>query len=71
MESLSDMWESFSLSEAEGNKNQVHDSSYNGKHLLAAWFFTGRVLSMEAIARTSKLLWHTKKGFEEHDMGNH
>lgn len=43
MESLSDMWESFSLSEAEGNKNQVHDSGYIGKHLLAAWFFTGIV----------------------------
>ena len=43
MESLSDMWESFSLSKAEGNQNQVHDSGYIGKHLLAAWFFTGRV----------------------------
>lgn len=31
----------------------------------------GRVLSMEAIARTFKLLWHVKKGFEVRDMGNH
>ena len=26
---------------------------------------------MEAIARTFKLLWHTQKGFEVRDMGNH
>jgi len=26
---------------------------------------------MEAIAQTFKLLWHTKKGFEVRDMGNH
>lgn len=26
---------------------------------------------MEAIARTFKLLWHTKKGFEVRDIGNH
>lgn len=55
MENLSVMWESFS----------------NGKYLLAATFFTGRVLSMEAIARTFKLLWHIKKGFEVPDMGDH
>ena len=27
-------------------------------------FFTGRVLNMEAIARTFKLLWRTQKWFE-------
>ena len=26
---------------------------------------------MEAIARTFKLLWRTRKGFEVRDMGNH
>ena len=26
---------------------------------------------MDAIARTFKLLWRTKKGFEMRDMGNH
>ena len=34
-------------------------------------FFAGQVLSMEAIARTFKLIWHTKKGFEVQDMGDH
>ena len=49
----------------------MSESGLEGTHLLVARFFTGRVLSMEAIARTFKLLWHTKKGFEVRDMGNH
>lgn len=50
---------------------QVDDGGLDEKFLLAARFFTGRVLNMEAIVRTFKLLWHTKKGFEVCDMGNH
>ena len=40
-------------------------------YYLAAHFFTSRVLSMEAITRTFKLLWRTRKGFEVRDLGNH
>ncbi|KAK9986717.1 hypothetical protein SO802_031668 [Lithocarpus litseifolius] len=64
METLSNMWENFSLTESEGNKYQVLDSGSVGQYLLAAKFFTGRALNMEAVARTFKLLWHKKKGFE-------
>ena len=71
MENLSAMWENFSLSESEGSKHQVCKKGYEGKFLLAMRFFTGRVLSMEVVARTFKLLWHTKKGFEVRDMGDH
>lgn len=71
METLSNMWEKFSLTESEGDKYQVRDNGPVGQYLLAARFFTSRVLNMEAIARTFKLLWHTKKGFEVHDMGDH
>ncbi|XP_030939934.1 uncharacterized protein LOC115964836 [Quercus lobata] len=71
MEKLSAMWETFSLSESEGSQYRASESSMEGPYLLVARFFTGRVLSMEAIARTFKLLWHTKKGFEVRDMGNH
>ena len=49
----------------------MRDSSSVGQYLLATRFFTSRVLNMEAIARTFKLLWHTKKGFEVRDMGDH
>uniref|UniRef100_A0A7N2MT23 DUF4283 domain-containing protein n=1 Tax=Quercus lobata TaxID=97700 RepID=A0A7N2MT23_QUELO len=65
------MWETFSLFESEGSQYRASESSMEGPYLLVARFFTGRVLSMEAIARTFKLLWHTKKGFEVRDMGNH
>ena len=40
-------------------------------YFLAARFFTSRVLNMEAIANTFKLLWRTCKGFEVRDVGNH
>ena len=62
MENLSYMWENFSLLESEGNKYQVYEKGYEGIFLLAAKFFTGRALSMEVVARTFKLLWHTKRG---------
>ena len=39
--------------------------------MLAAKFFTRRVLNLEAIARTFTLLWKTRKGFEIRDMGDH
>ena len=71
MENLLAMWETFSLSKSEGSKYRVCESGVEGPYLLAAWFFMGRVISMEAIARTFKLLWHIKKGFEVKDMGNH
>lgn len=70
-ENLSVMWENFSLSESKGSQYQVYEKGYEGKFLLAARFFIGRVLSMEVVARTFKILWHTKKGFEVRDMGDH
>ena len=64
MDNLSALWESFSLTESEGNTYHVDDGGLDGKFLLEARFFTGRALNMEVIARTFKLLWHTKKGFK-------
>ena len=71
MDNLLTLWESFSLTKFEGNTYHVDNGGLDGKFLLAARFFTGRTLNMEAVARTFKLLWHTKKGFEVRDMGNH
>ena len=71
MEKLSVMRETLSLSESKGSQYRASESSMEGPYLLVARFFTGRVLSIEAIARTFKLIWHTKKGFEVRDMGNH
>ena len=71
MESLSEKWEKFSLSEHEGNKFHMEEGEPEQDYFLAARFYTSRVLKMEAIANTFKLLWRTRKGFEVQDMGNH
>ena len=71
MENLSVMWENFSLFEFEGSKYPVYEKGYEGKFLLPVRFFTGKVLSMETVDCTFKILWHTKKGFEVRDMGDH
>lgn len=49
----------------------MEDSEDEREFFLAARFYTGRVLSIEAIAKNLKLLWRTRKGFEVRDMGNH
>ena len=64
-------WEKFSLSESKGNKFMVQEEPEMGEFLLAAKFYTKRVLNMEAIAKTFKLRWRTRKGFEIRDMGDH
>ena len=71
MEKLLGSWEKLTLSESEGNKFVVRDEPGVGEFLLAAKFYTKRVLNMEAIAKTFTLLWKTKKGFEIRDMGDH
>ena len=71
MERLSDPWGKFSLSKSEGSRYQVRDEPGEEEYFIAARFFTRRTISAEAIARTFKLVWHTKKGFEVRDMGNH
>lgn len=71
MESLSGMWEKFSLLELEGRKLIVEENEDARVFFLADRFFIGRALSMEVIAQTFKLLWRTRKGFEVRDKGNH
>ena len=71
MERLSDLWGKFSLSESEGSRYQVRDEQGEEEYFIVARFFTRRTISTEAIARTFRLVWRTKKGFEVRDMGNH
>ena len=71
MEKLLGSWEKLTLSESEGNKFVVQDEQGVGEFLLAAKFYTKRILNMEAIAMTFTLLWKTRKGFEIRDMGEH
>ena len=71
MDNLSVLWEKLSLSDSEGRKYVVKDTLGENEYFITSRFFTGRVLSMEAISQTFKLQWRTMKGFEVRDMGNH
>ena len=71
MEGITALWEKFSLTESEGDRYEVVEEKEAGEFFLAAKFFTKRTLSMEAIARTFKMVWKTRKSFEVRDMGNH
>lgn len=71
MEDLSVMWKKLSLTEEEGSEYSGQAMDTLGEKVIAAKFLTQRVLNLEAIARTFKQLWSTKKGFEVKDMGNH
>ena len=71
MENLLVMWRKFSLSESEGQDFVVQGTMAAEEFYIAARFFTGHVLNMEAISKTFKLLWRTQKWFEVCDMGNH
>ena len=65
------LWKKFSVSGYEGQKFPVQESVVEKEFFLATRFFTGRVLNKEAIAKTFKLLWRTRKDFKVRDMGNH
>ena len=54
MESLLGLWEKFSLSKSEGSCFVMEESVWESEFFLVARFYIGRMLSMEAIAKTLK-----------------
>ena len=71
MDSLPSLWEKFSLTEFEGNHFVVEESDGECEFFLAARFYIGRMLRIEAIAKTLKGIWRTRRGFEVRDMSDH
>nr|POE89548.1 hypothetical protein CFP56_02269 [Quercus suber] len=71
MDSLLGLWEKFSLSEFEGRRFVVEECDGEQEFFLVSRFYTGRVLSIEVIAKTLKGIWRTRGGFEVRDMGDH
>ena len=59
------------MTESEGNRFVVEESDGEREFFLTARFYTCRMLSMEAIAKTMKGIWRTRRGFEVRDMGDH
>ena len=71
MDSLTKDWSRLSLSEQEVDTFDFENQNIKSGCMLAAKFFTKRVLSLEAVARTLRLLWRTKKPFHIKELGNH
>ncbi|KAK7824705.1 hypothetical protein CFP56_034076 [Quercus suber] len=63
MEDLSTHWKKLSLSESEENWVALRIDRRKRDFILAGKFFTRRSLNIEAVAKTFRPLWCTKRGF--------
>ena len=70
MEDLEHRWQLLSLTESEEKKMDLTRNNKNLSFVLAAKFFTRRSINIEAVARTFRLIWHTRGSFEVSDGGN-
>ena len=64
MEELKMRWKKLSLLEAEGKKHDLSKEKRTAEYVLAVKFFTRRSINVEAVARTFRPLWRTKRNFE-------
>ena len=71
MDSLTKDWSRLSLSEQEMDTFDFKNQNLKLGCMLAAKFFMKQALSIEAVARTLRSLWRTKKPFHIKELGNH
>ena len=64
MEELELRWKKLSLLEVEGKKHDLSKEKKTAEYVLAAKSFTRRSINVEAVARTFRPLWRTKRNFE-------
>jgi hypothetical protein len=70
MDDLDGLWKRLSLNDKEDNLFDLSSDTQPDKPTLAAKFYTRRVINVEAIARTFKPLWQTRKSFSIQDVGD-
>uniref|UniRef100_A0A2N9HDU2 Reverse transcriptase domain-containing protein n=1 Tax=Fagus sylvatica TaxID=28930 RepID=A0A2N9HDU2_FAGSY len=70
MEDLNGLWQRLSLSETEEDRFILEPTKQSATHILAAKFFTRRVINVEAVTRTFRPLWRSENGFSARDMGD-
>jgi hypothetical protein len=70
MDDLDGLWKRLSLNDKEDNIFDLSSDVQPDKPTLAAKFYTRRVINVEAIARTFKPLWQTRKSFSIQDVGD-
>ena len=71
MEEITEGWRRLSLQGPEGDGFSLRPEMGSEEFILAAKFFTRRVLNTDAIARNFSQLWRSRNGFKIKDMGNH
>ena len=70
MEDLTKDWKKLSLTEKEEDKLDLSKNKKTQAFVLAAKFFTRRSLNVEAVAKTFRPLWRTRKAFEVSEAGD-
>lgn len=74
MERILDGWSRFSLLEKEGDwvrLNKKQQLAGSNEKVLAVKFLNRRVLNVDAIGRTFRAAWKTRKGFDIQQVGDH
>lgn len=71
MEEITEGWSRLSLQGPEGDGFRLRSGMGSEEFVLAAKFFTKRVLNTDAIARNFSQLWCSRNGFKIKDLGNH
>ena len=74
MERILEGWSKFSLLEKEGDwvrLDKKQQPSGSNKVVLAAKFLNRRVLNVDAIGRTFRVVWKTRKIFDIRQVGDH
>ena len=69
MEDVESMWKKLSLSEEEEHGLEVPKLSGVSRSLLARKFLTHHMINKEAVIKTFRPLWRTRKPFRTHEMG--
>ncbi|XP_050247342.1 uncharacterized protein At4g02000-like [Quercus robur] len=70
MEELTKDWKKLSLSSKEDNKFDLSKNKKRQTYTLAAKFFTRRSINIEAVAKTFRPLWRTRRKFEVSNAGD-
>ena len=70
MDDLATRWKTLSLSDKEGKKLELTKNNQSEEYVLAAKFLTKRNVSIDAVAKTFRPLWHASNDFRIQDAGD-
>ena len=71
MEEITEGWSRLSLLGPKGDGFRLRNEMGSAKFILAAKFYTKRVLNTDTIARNFEQLWQSRNSFKVKDLGNH